>query len=531
MRVVLLSLLAIPLTIGCGDAISDKDGDTAGSTDVGADADGTTDDGTVDDGTADSDGNADDGDDTAGADGGDAPDDGGTDTAAGDDGDADDGSSDADADDGTSDVDASPPEDTAAASTDTALPGSDSGMMIGDTATVDTASETETGLSDTGLGDTAEPVTPPPPSDLDGDGWTTADGDCHDMDSSIHPGRTEVCDGIDNNCNDEIDEGVIPTWYLDMDSDGHGSEAFTFDGCEPLDGYVASSDDCNDDSDLIFPGADEMCDAIDNNCDGVIDEDVTSTYFLDEDGDGYGDAGFTAEACEPPEGYVDNAEDCNDTDEAVSPGATEQCDGADNDCDGATDEDDAADAPTFYLDSDSDGFGDPLSTTTACEAPDGYTIDNQDCDDNDDDIHPDAAEECDEEDNNCDGLVDGSDSVDATTFYLDDDGDGFGASATSLTACDAPDAYTADATDCDDTNPDVYPGAPEVCNGIDNNCNDEIDEGVTSTFFLDSDGDGFGDALTSESGCEATEGYVADATDCDDTNPSVHPSRCGAGTA
>ena len=101
-----------------------------------------------------------------------------------------------------------------------------------------------------------------------------------------------------------------PTWYLDFDSDGFGGSSFTHEGCEPLEGYVATADDCDDASALVFPGAAEICDELDNDCNGVTDEDVTSTYYLDSDGDGVGDAGFTVAACSLPAGYADNALDC-----------------------------------------------------------------------------------------------------------------------------------------------------------------------------------------------------------------------------
>ncbi len=86
------------------------------------------------------------------------------------------------------------------------------------------------------------------------------------------------------------------------------------------------------------------------------------------------------------------------------------------------------------------------------------------------------------------------------------------------------------AADCDDNNAEVGPECPEVCNGIDDNCNSAIDEGVTRVFFLDADGDGFGDPATPTDACDAPSGHVSDATDCDDTDATVHPGAaevCG----
>ena len=152
------------------------------------------------------------------------------------------------------------------------------------------------------------------PTDQDGDGYS-ADDDCDDLDASVNPGAAEICDGIDNDCNGEIDEGVLETYYADTDGDGFGDIEQATEACEALDGYVPNSNDCDDSEATIYPGAEELCDGIDNNCDGTVDEDLTSaTWYADVDGDGYGDPDATSEACEQPEGFVDNDWDCNDGD-------------------------------------------------------------------------------------------------------------------------------------------------------------------------------------------------------------------------
>ena len=426
-----------------------------------------------------------------------------------------------DADDGPSDADAGPID---TATTDTANADTADGPDApSDTAADTDSAEDDTG-SDTGAADTG--TIAPIAVDLDGDGWSAEDGDCNDYDSSVHPEREESCDGIDNDCDGDIDEDVIPVWYLDSDGDGHGTEDFTYEGCDPMEGYVLLGDDCDDSSDMVYPSADEWCDEVDNNCDGVTDEDVTDTFFLDEDGDGFGDAGFTIEACAVPDGYSENADDCNDLEEAIHPDAVEVCDGADNNCDGDTDEDGAEGATTYYLDADLDGFGDPTTSTESCAMPEGYILDDQDCDDHDNDIHPDALEQCDGEDNDCDGVTDEEDAVDAVTFYFDGDSDGFGDPAVTTSACTVPEDHTDNSDDCDDSNELVNPSADEMCDGTDNDCDgvtDEDDATDAGTFYEDSDDDGYGDEAATTSACALPAGYSSNADDCDDNDNDIYP--------
>ncbi len=96
--------------------------------------------------------------------------------------------------------------------------------------------------------------------------------DCDDTHASFHPGAAEICDGLDNNCNGEIDEGVKTTFYRDADGDGYGNAAITTQACSAPSGYVNNNTDCNDANAAINPGATEVCDGLDNNCNGTIDE-------------------------------------------------------------------------------------------------------------------------------------------------------------------------------------------------------------------------------------------------------------------
>lgn len=119
-----------------------------------------------------------------------------------------------------------------------------------------------------------------------------------------------------------------------------------------------------------------------------------------------------------------------------------------------------------------------------------------------------------------------------TTYYADADGDGFGNAAVTVQACSVPTGYVIDNTDCNDSNANIHPGATEVCNGIDDDCDGQTDEGVTITFYQDLDGDGYGNAAVTIQGCSAPTGYVSNYTDCNDANNAINPGAvetCGNG--
>ncbi|GAP69295.1 por secretion system C-terminal sorting domain [Bacteroidales bacterium 6E] len=363
------------------------------------------------------------------------------------------------------------------------------------------------------------------------DGYVMVAGDCDDTNIYVNPGAIEVCDGVDNNCNglvDDNDPSVTgqPNWYADADGDGYGDASVTMLACEQPDGYVSDATDCNDADASVHPGATELCDGIDNDCDGDVDEDIQQyAWYVDADGDGYGDASASAVmSCSTIAGYITNNLDCDDNNMNVHPDAVEVCDNIDNDCDGAIDEDVEL---TLYVDADGDGFGDAYGEPMmSCTPLSGYADNNLDCDDSNDAVNPQALEVCDGVDNDCDGLVDGDDDsvMGQPTWYADADGDGYGDASVTMLACEQPDGYVSDATDCDDTDASVHPGATELCDGIDNDCDGDVDEDIQQyTWYVDADGDGYGDVTNTVLACEQPVGYVMVAGDCDDNNMNVHP--------
>ena len=258
-------------------------------------------------------------------------------------------------------------------------------------------------------------------------GCTDNDQDGHCTPADCHDGRNDIYPGAPELCDgaDNNCNGTIDEGCpcTDNDQDGH---------CPPA--------DCHDGRNDIYPGAPELCDGVDNNCNGTIDEGCPVTC-TDDDHDGH---------CTPV--------DCNDGRSDIHPNAREICDGIDNNCNGQIDE-----GCQGCVDNDHDGYCQPL-----------------DCDDWRRDVHPDAVEACDGVDNNCDGRTDEG------CPCTDNDGDGY---------CQP--------WDCDDWKPHIFPGAIEKCDGVDNNCNFAVDEGCPC---LDNDNDGY---------CQPW--------DCDDWRPDVHP--------
>ena len=284
--------------------------------------------------------------------------------------------------------------------------------------------------------------------DRDGDGWS-ADEDCNDNNPDVHPEAEELCNHINDDCDDEVDEGVTSQWWPDADGDGFGQVNTTpVEACEAPSGYATNADDCDDRNATVNPDATELCNQIDDDCDGEADGGVNTIWYADADGDGFGDPSVPTDSCEPPAGTVADDTDCDDTDATVYPGAPEICgDHDDDDCDGNVD---VGVEGVWYTDDDGDGYGHPAQYETTCDPDPSWVEIGGDCRPNDPEMHPGVEEICNDDDDDCDGLVD-----------EDFDKDGDLAKSDECTG----------GTDCDDENSEVFPGAVEVCeDGLDQNC-------------------------------------------------------------
>lgn len=252
--------------------------------------------------------------------------------------------------------------------------------------------------------------------------------------------------------------------------------------------------------------------------------DSPTIWYGDGDGDGFGSETFQTTACEQPERYVASATDCDDTEAAVSPVAVEVCNGQDDDCDGAVDTE-AADATTFFADTDADGFGDATNSMAACAVPDGFTSDSADCDDASFATNPAAIETCNLVDDDCNDVIDDDSASDAPEWFPDADADTYGDPALGERHCEAPTGWIADNNDCDDARAEAFPAAPELCNLLDDDCDFLVDENPTNPtlWYYDADSDGYGRDDSPALACDAPGDHVASGGDCVDTNDAIHP--------
>ena len=358
-------------------------------------------------------------------------------------------------------------------------------------------------------------------ADADADGFAAC-ADCDDTSAAIHPDAVEACDGADNNCDGAVDEAGATgegTWYADADGDGQGDPRVAKLACDAPTGFVANTDDCNDAAAAAFNGGAEVCDGLDNDCDGAVDVDASDapTWYLDGDLDAHGASSLSEQACSQPAGFVASSDDCNDGNATAYPGATEVCDGVDNNCDSAVDE---GLRGTWYQDGDHDGHGLAGTEQLACSQPTGFVASSDDCNDGNATAYPGATEVCDGVDNNCDSAVD---EGLRGTWYQDGDHDGHGLAGTEQFACSQPTGFVASSDDCNDGNATAYPGATEVCDDVDNNCDSAVDEGFDKTWYVDYDDDSYGSTRLTLQACDQPVGYVRSKTDCNDTEATSYP--------
>ncbi len=207
-------------------------------------------------------------------------------------------------------------------------------------------------------------------------------------------------DGNDND--DDGDSGATTDGGSADGGSGDGGDGGSGDGGLPdadNDGYPVG-EDCVDSDPAINPGADEVCNGKDDNCDGITDDDAIDRqlYYPDADNDGYGNPLAGALLCPArATGYVTNGDDCKDSDANISPDGAEVCDDrdADEDCDGLRDDDDPNTHPdtmySFFADLDGDGFGDPDNIIMGCDAEDIRSLNQIDCDDTNASVGPDSS--------------------------------------------------------------------------------------------------------------------------------------------
>jgi hypothetical protein len=286
--------------------------------------------------------------------------------------------------------------------------------------------------------------------DRDGDGVTTCGGDCNDNNPNIYPGAPEVCNGVDDDCDGMIDDG-----FTDMDGDG-------FRACGP-------NPDCDDTNAARFPGNPELCDSLDNDCDTLVDERNAQGQPL-------------RRSCYSGPGGTNGIGLCRSGNVECIGGnfngacvgqvvpRTEQCDRADDDCDGRVDED---------FDVDMDGV-------SSCAMP-------ADCDDNDRNARPGGTETCDGRDNDCDGTSD--ENLSRACYSGPMGTEGVGPCRAGAAVCVGAAGYSMTCTG------EVVPAAQDTCNAIDDDCDGTVDEG------FDQDGDG----------------VTTCAGDCNDMDPAVRP--------
>ncbi len=347
----------------------------------------------------------------------------------------------------------------------------------------------------------------------------TAGSDCNDNDETVNIDASETAgDGVDSNCNGE------ETCFADLDGDGFGDETNTVGG-SPVDcvgaGITDDDQDCDDTPGTgaaINPLAEEIIgNQIDEDCD------EWDACYADVDMDNYGtEAGDLVKnepgtGCNTTLGESATADDCNDNNATINPGATDDPGTpVDEDCNGVN-------AKTCFVDADKDGYGTDVGTTTvaldgSCDTDQSESDNDEDCNDADPLINPAATETSGNAvDEDCDTFV-------AIDCFVDADMDGYGNEAGTTTValdgtCDTLDGESSNTDDCDDNDLNTNPLGVEVCDDKDNDCNGTVDDNPTdpATWYPDTDGDELGDSVGTVQACDMPPGFVDVDGDCDDT--------------
>jgi len=318
-------------------------------------------------------------------------------------------------------------------------------------------------------------------------------------------GNDDNCNGIDEDCDGTDDNNYVAT----ATSCGEGECAAA--------GEMACVEGVLQDTCVEGETAPETCDTLDNDCDGDVDEeDATgcTIYFKDWDDDLFGLSTDYSCLCAVEDPYDTTTEgDCDDTDENVNPSVFEICNGIDDDCDGDIDEENAIGCVDYYGDDDNDGYGVTVDSRCLCAVEDPYdTTFSGDCDDTDDEINPGEQDVCNGVDDDCDiGTEDGSGEQAPDNDKQD------GVCENSVQSCTG-------GVWVDDYNIADYEDTETTCDTLDNDCDGDEDEGLTTMFYLDSDTDTYGDINVFQDVCTQPADYVLDSTDCDDGDENVNPA-------
>jgi hypothetical protein len=383
--------------------------------------------------------------------------------------------------------------------------------------------------------------------------------DCNDNNIIINPEAAEICDNLDNDCTD-VDGVAIPANAIDEPCDKDNDNfcdallpkaAIALNTCTLTPAAATTGNDCNDNNVAINPGAEDVCDNVDNNCtdvDGVGIPANAIDELCDKDNDDFCDAllakpaGVAIATCTLTPAAATIGNDCNDGQNAINPDATDICDNLDNNCTDADGVTIPAAAIDELCDKDNDNFCDALlpkaaiALNTCTLTPAAATVGN-DCNDNNAAINPAATDICDNLDNNCTDIDGVGIPANAIDELCDKDNDDFcdallAKAAVAIATCTLTPAAATVGNDCNDNNAAINPAATDICDNIDNNCTDA--DGVTIPAaaideLCDKDNDNFCDALLPKAAialntCTLTPAAATVGNDCNDNNAAINPA-------